>query len=81
MNSALLNELTEKLCAIFPEGLQGLGEDAKKNIHSVLQATFDKFDLVTRDEFDAQCAVLMRTREKIEALEKQVAELDDSLRK
>jgi ubiquinone biosynthesis accessory factor UbiK len=75
MNKQLLSDLSDKLCALFPDGLQGLGEDTKKNIHSVLQATFEKCDLVTREEFDAQCAVLARTREKIENLEKQLEDM------
>jgi BMFP domain-containing protein YqiC len=41
--------------------------------------TFSKLDLVTREEFDAQRAVLLRSREKIDALERQLAELEASL--
>jgi len=41
-----------------------------------LQSTFAKMDLVTREEFDVQTAVLARTREKLEKLEKQIAELE-----
>lgn len=75
INKNVLDELTEKLCGVFPEGLSGAKDDLKQNIHAALQATFEKFDLVTREEFDAQCAVLERTREKIEALEAKLAEL------
>jgi BMFP domain-containing protein YqiC len=47
----------------------------------VLQSTFAKLDLVTREEFDVQASVLARTRAKVEALEKQVAELEQKLLK
>jgi len=46
-----------------------------------MMSTFSKLDLVTREEFDAQRAVLLRSREKIDALERQLAELAASLAK
>jgi BMFP domain-containing protein YqiC len=46
-----------------------------------MMSTFSKLDLVTREEFDAQRAVLLRSREKIDALERQLAELEASLAK
>jgi BMFP domain-containing protein YqiC len=56
-----------------------LKEDAEKNMRSVLHAAFSKMDLVTREEFEVQAQVLQRSREKLEALEKQVAELEAKL--
>ncbi|MER2604009.1 MAG: accessory factor UbiK family protein, partial [Candidatus Competibacter phosphatis] len=50
--------------------------EMEKNLHAALQAAFAKLDLVTREEFDVQQAVLARTRAKLETLEKQVAELE-----
>lgn len=49
--------------------------DLEKNLRAVLQSMFTKLDLVTREEFDIQQAVLLKTREKLEALEARVAEL------
>ena len=48
-------------------------EMLQQQIKQMLQSSFSKLDLVTRDEFDAQAAVLSRTREKLEQLEAQVA--------
>jgi BMFP domain-containing protein YqiC len=48
----------------------------QQQIKTVLQSSFAKLDLVTREEFDAQAAVLQRTREKLEQLEAMVAELE-----
>ncbi len=51
-------------------------KDLEKNLRAVLQGAFAKLDLVTREEFDVQQAVLLRTREKLEALEAKVATLE-----
>ncbi len=48
-------------------------------MRAAAQATFDKLDLVTRDEFDAQRAVLHRTREQLENIEVQLAEIESRL--
>lgn len=59
----------------FSPGFESLSKDIQQQLKTALHSTLDKMDLVTRDEFDAQCAVLHRTREKIEQLEKQIDEL------
>ncbi|MDD5240918.1 MAG: accessory factor UbiK family protein [Sulfuricella sp.] len=51
-------------------------KDVEKNLRAVLQGAFTKLDLVTREEFDVQQAVLLRTREKLEALEARVARFE-----
>ncbi len=58
-----------------------LTQDVKKNLRAVLLSAFERLDLVTREEFDVQSAVLGRTRAKLEALEKQVAALENALLK
>ena len=74
------DKLSEKLCEALPSGLKDVGEDAKKNFKAVLESTFAKMNLVTREEFDAQTAVLARAREKIQALEQQLTELEKTLK-
>lgn len=59
----------------------GFAEDMEKNLRAALTATLTRLNLVTREELEVQTAVLTRTREKIEALEKQVAELEKLLKK
>lgn len=51
-------------------------QDVERNVHTLLQGAFARLDLVTREEFDTQTRVLARTREKLEQLEKTVAELE-----
>lgn len=48
----------------------------KRELHLALQSALGRLDLVTREEFDAQQAVLARTREKLEQLEKTLADLE-----
>ncbi len=50
----------------------------KRELHIALQAALARLDVVTREEFDAQAAVLLRTRQKLEALEQELARLEQS---
>ncbi len=69
-----LNDLVRQIVEAIPPGLKQVPEDIEKNVRLVLQGAFERMDLVTREEFDAQVKVLARTREKLEALEKRLAE-------
>jgi len=76
-----LKEVTDKLCGALPNNVKALKKDMEKNFHAVLQKAFAKFELVTREEFDTQSKVLIRTRKKLDALEKEVRALEESLNK
>ena len=52
--------------------------DLEKNIHALLQSAFTKLALVSREEFDVQAEVLRKTREKLDALEKQLSALEQN---
>lgn len=80
MKLNFLNELTQRVVNALPADMGILKQDLEKNLHAALQQALAKMDLVTRKEFDVQCAVLARTREKLEALEKQVAELEAQIK-
>lgn len=71
-----LDDLARELADAVPRNLKSLGEDLERNFKSLLQAGLGKMDLVTREEFDLQVAVLERTREKLDALEARLAELE-----
>ena len=71
-----LDELTRRLSALLPNDIGAAREDLEKNLKSVLQTGLRKLDLVTREEFEVQRAVLLRTREKLEALEARLTELE-----
>lgn len=76
MDPKIIDDLARRLAASVPEGLSNLKRDLEENFKSVLQAGLAKLDLVSRTEFDVQSGVLRRTREKLEALEAKVAELE-----
>ncbi len=72
----VLEEFSRKLESLVPPGMEALREEVRTNARSLLQATLARMDLVTREEFDAQKAVLARTREKLEALEARLKALE-----
>ncbi len=71
-----IDDLARRLSDMVPPGLREQREELQATFKSALQAGLAKLDLVTREEFDVQRAVLLRTREKLEALEKTVAALE-----
>ncbi|MGY6588299.1 MAG: accessory factor UbiK family protein [Wenzhouxiangella sp.] len=64
-----LDEITRKLAAALPVELQTARDELQTQFKSILEATFNRMDLVTREEFEIQKKVLARTREKLESLE------------
>ena len=74
-----LDELARRLSNLVPPGLREGREELQQNFKSVLQAGLGKLDLVTREEFEVQRAVLLRTREKLTALEETLAQLEQRL--
>jgi len=68
--SGVLDELVGKLGQVLPAGAVELKEDFEKNARATVQSALSKMDLVTREEFDIQAALLLRTREKLDRLEK-----------
>ena len=71
-----IDRLMADISGCLPTDLGGLRNEVERNVRSVLAEAVSRLDLITRKEFDIQQQVLMRTREKLEALEKQVAELE-----
>ncbi|MBS0357932.1 MAG: accessory factor UbiK family protein [Proteobacteria bacterium] len=74
-----IDEIIQKIGDVIPPPLKEIEADLLKKFHSILQGCFAQLNLVTREEFDIQAKVLQRTREKLEALEKQVAEIEKQL--
>ena len=78
--TAFLKNLAQQIGEALPSHLGTLKKDVEKNCSQVLKQAFDKFDLVTREEFDTQQKVLARTRSKLTELEKQIKELESHLK-
>ncbi|MGB5625354.1 MAG: accessory factor UbiK family protein [Woeseiaceae bacterium] len=77
MTDESIENLARKLAESMPEGLRSVREDLENNFRSVLRASLSKLDLVTREEFEVQEAVLLRTREKLEALEERLQRFEN----
>lgn len=75
----MINDFAQKFFQEIDRKLPGLQEMLpRQEMKAAVQSAMGKMDLVTREEFDAQAAVLQRTRERLEQLEKQVADLENS---
>ena len=79
INIQAIDELARRLADLVPRGAREARDDITANFRDALRAGLRRLDLVTREEFDVQRCVLLRTREKVEALEAQVAELGELL--
>jgi len=75
----LLDDLAKRVAGSVPTGLQSLQQDLQNSLRGALESGLSHLDLVTREEFDIQSAVLARTREKLERLEQLVDELEQNL--
>ena len=75
----LFDDIAKRVSNSVPSGLQLLQDDLQKNLRSALEAGLNHLDLVTREEFEIQTAVLARTREKLETLSAQIAALEKEL--
>jgi ubiquinone biosynthesis accessory factor UbiK len=79
MNSTGLDDLARRLADSVPESLRSFGRDMESNFKAVLQAQLSKLDLVTRQDFDVQAAMLERTQSKLSALEARLKEIEAKL--
>jgi BMFP domain-containing protein YqiC len=76
MNSSGLDELARRLAESVPESVRSFGRDLEGNFKAVLQAQLSKLDLVSRQEFDVQAAILERTQAKLTAMEARLKEIE-----
>ena len=74
-----IDELARRLSGLVPPALREGREELQENFKSALQAGLAKLDLVTREEFDVQRAVLLRAREQLDALRVTVDQLEARL--
>jgi len=76
MANESIDKLAKTLAESLPQGLKSARDDLEKNFRSVLQSGLAKLDLVTREEFEVQEAVLAKTRQKLEALEARLTTIE-----
>ena len=71
----MVDEVTRKLTEALPPGVTQRKEELEDRFRSVLTAAFERMHLVGREEFDRQCAMLEEARQKLEALQQRLDEL------
>lgn len=79
MNSSGLDDLARRLADSVPESVRAFGRDLEGNFKAVLQSQLSKLDLVTRQDFDVQSAILQRTQGKLAALEARLKDIEAKL--
>jgi ubiquinone biosynthesis accessory factor UbiK len=72
-NQELLEQIQRRIAEVIA---QTPARDLEANLRAMATSFFSRLDLVTREEFDVQRAVLLRTREKLEQLEARLAQLE-----
>ena len=79
INQQLLEGLSQQISQLMDSARDiSAAADLQPQVEAMLKGAFNRMDLVTRDQFDAQAAVLARTRTKLEQLERQLAELEQN---
>lgn len=79
IDKRFFEELSQQIAKLLPQA-EAAGDDIKKSVSSALQKGFSRMDLVTREEFEAQLAALLRAEQRIQSLENQVTQLEFRLR-
>jgi BMFP domain-containing protein YqiC len=76
MSDDPVDGIARRLMEALPQNVRAVKEDLEKNFRSVVRSGLGRMDLVTREEFEVQAAVLARTRERLEALERELERLE-----
>jgi len=79
MEKHIIEDLASKIGSLLPPAPSAIKQEVEESIRQVIRSSITRLDLVTREEFEIQSAVLQRTRMKLEQLEKNVAELEKKL--
>jgi BMFP domain-containing protein YqiC len=79
MDKQFFDDLASKISATLPPMPGSVSKELEQSLRGVLHNAFDKLELVTREDFEIQSAVLQKTRLKLELLEKRLAELEEKM--
>ena len=71
-----IEELAARLASVLPPGLKGLRTELEDNFRSVLKNNLERFDLVSRERFEAQAELLSQAQAQLADLEARIAELE-----
>lgn len=71
-----VEEMIEKVLSALPTDMRQIKTDFEEHLRQALHSAFSRMDLVTREEFDVQAALLARTRERLEQMIERLEELE-----
>ena len=71
-----IEQIARQVHESMPKGLREFGDDVEKKVRQVIQSQLTRLDVVSREEFDVQTQVLLRTREKLALLEQRISDLE-----
>ena len=80
-NPKKLEEIAKQVSDSMPEGVKSFGEEIERKVKQVLQSKLSQLDMVSREEFEVQTQVLLRTREKIATLEARLDAIEKTVEK
>jgi len=80
LKQSKIDEFFQEFMQVLPDDVQRVRSDLEQNLKTAMHATFARMDLVTREEYDVQTALLRRTRELLDDLEARVEQLEQELR-
>ncbi len=76
IDARIIDEVTDSLSRYLPDSLKTVKDDVEKNFRSTLQASFERMDLVTREDYEVQLAMVAKLRDRLSELEERVAQLE-----
>ncbi len=79
INKEHIEEFIQQASKLVPDDLSRFKKEIENNLRTTLSASLSKMDLVTREEYDIQTALLQRTRAKLDTLQKKLSELENQL--
>jgi len=79
INAKKIEEIAQQVSDAIPAGLKNVASDLEEKTKTVLQRKLSELDVVTREEFDVQTQVLIKTRAKLTELETKLAEIEEKL--
>jgi hypothetical protein len=72
-----LEQIAKQIHEAMPSPVKELGNDVEGKMRQIIQGQLGKLDVVTREEFDVQTQVLLRTRQKLQELERKLVALEE----
>ncbi|MDO6461001.1 accessory factor UbiK family protein [Granulosicoccaceae sp. 1_MG-2023] len=79
IDARIFDEMADKMAGFLPPGVSELRGDFERNAKAVMQSTLSKMDLVSREDYEVQTALLQKSMQRLKELEARVGELESQL--